>query len=367
MLLAGCQHGPHHAQTEAQTIAPTVAHVNAPVAVYSTYLSDKASEQCAALQNDNAPCRDDVIDAKTFLQALQDKQYFKEAVASAPDYDYEVLIANQAATIETGNTIQHLLNSATFGAYDLPRSTHYFTEVTVQWRGMEIHSQLFTLTQSTENSDAPIQLATQMLDNWWQHAQSDQVFTARYLFNALQASDYVNNMDLPATIDEFVRTDTQLYPDPFRGVISRYVHPDYDGALIDISVYPITQALSMGTEALLHGELEKDLEDANHIAQARSMNLIIDKPTQPFSVNSDGTTYSGYVLSMHAESDTMEPLFASTYVFRQNDKFIKFSTTFPTRVSDTLVSAAIPHVKVPEESVLMAALRQLSSNQQTAL
>ena len=57
-------------------------------------------------------------------------------------------------------------------------------------------------------------------------------------------------------------------------------------------------------------------------------------------------------------SDSGEALYATIYVFRLEDKFVKFSTTFPSRIGDPLVSEALTQLAVPGESALMKELRK---------
>ena len=68
-------------------------------------------------------------------------------------------------------------------------------------------------------------------------------------------------------------------------------------------------------------------------------------------------------MAVHAENEPGEPLFATTYVFEMKDKLVTLSTTFPPRIADNLVSAALPAIEVPGESALMKTIRGMSSAQ----
>ncbi len=86
-----------------------------------------------------------------------------------------------------------------------------------------------------------------------------------------------------------------------------------------------------------------------------------------FSITGSDHIAEGKVMALTASSESDESLFASTYVFRQQDKIIKITTTFPRHVSDSLVQQAMPSIIVPAPSKLMAAIREMQASQQTAV
>ena len=161
---------------------------------------------------------------------------------------------------------------------------------------------------------------------------------------------------MPETVGEFTKLDTQLFADPFSGSITRYTHPDYEDALVDVTVYPFLAQLSQEESELLPKQLESDLQKANTAANLQHLNLSQVSPAYPYEVNG---SLVGWKLGLSATSDTSPTIYATTYVFRQQDKIVKVSTTFPPDFSDNIVNQLIVNVEVPEESNMMKKVRSL--------
>ncbi|RDV29282.1 hypothetical protein DXV75_02160 [Alteromonas aestuariivivens] len=334
------------------------------IAVYSTYLSEDVSKACAALQEHKSPCEEDAIQPDTFLSVLMQEEQFSQVVASGTEQDYELLIANQAAVVDTSAWWQRSVKFITASTTPLPTEFHLFTEVTLQWRGVEIDSQLIRTVADSEFRQHQQHHAQQILELWLDTAEQRHLFSAEYLYRSVKASDYLTQMRLPDHIENFTQSDTQLYRDPFKGVISRYVHPAYENALLDISVSPIVAPLTQDTHKVLWESLEKEHRDAELIARARGLELKVDSPIQPTALNMNCAGCDvGFMLALSAQSADEEPLYATTYVFRQHDKIIKLSATFPATVADALVAEAMPQIHVPTESPLMSGLRKLLEKQ----
>ncbi|WP_414828040.1 hypothetical protein [Alteromonas sp. H39] len=369
VALTGCQlSSPTFVGDELVVVdQPTGHKVKAPIAFFSTYPSENASEACRAANEQKQSCVDDPISPQQFLDILSEQDWFTAVLPSSSGSDYELLISNQSATVTNGSAWQNTINTLSMGTVALPTHVRNFTEVTVQWRGVEIDTRLLDVTVSSLTDQNIQDVARTALTRWWQDVSNNGVFSARYLYSALDASDYFANMQLPAQIGDFVKEDTQLYHDPFKGVISRYLHPQYDNALLDISVYPILSPLNQSDDALLNSELQQDLAQAKEVAMARDMTLDDDGGIRAFSVKGTTQNADGKVMALTASSDYAESLFASTYVFRQQDKIVKITTTFPRHVSDSLVQQAMPLIIVPEQSKLMAAIRGMQATQQTSV
>ena len=369
VALTGCQlSAPSFVGDELITANQQTGHkVRAPVAFFSTYPSNNASETCRIVNRKKQACEDDPISPQQFLDVLSEQDWFTAVLPSSSGSDYELLISNQSATVADGTPWQSTISALSLGTVSTPVYVRNFTEVTVQWRGVEIDTRLLDITVPALTEQNAQDIARTALTRWWQDVSDNDVFSARYLYSALDASNYFDNMQLPTHIGDFVKDDTQLYHDPFKGVISRYLHPQYENALLDISVYPILSPLSQSDDTLLHSELQQDLAQAKDVASARDMTLDDDGGITPFSIAGSDRIAEGKVMALTATSENAESLFASTYVFRQQDKIIKITTTFPRRVSDSLVQQAMPSIIVPEPSKLMAAIREMQASQQTAV
>ncbi|MCW8107328.1 hypothetical protein OPS25_02260 [Alteromonas ponticola] len=334
--------------------------INAPVGVFSTYLSQPAQAKCDTLVAAQLKCIDDAIDVKYFFNALKGSGLLPHASPGSEEADYQILIANQAATIASPNWWDYTLHYLTDADTPLADEVQHFTEFTVQWRGVEIDSQLIQ-TYLAMNDDHNLEsVADAVVAKWWSDAAQRGLFTAQYLFKAIKASDYLNDMRVPEVIASFTRFDTQLFHDPFQGAITRYTHNEFDDALLDITVFPLTTSLDASIESTLINILQKEESNARFVAQARNLMFEVDQPVTEFLANKRVTADTVYMLAVHAEGEESEPIYATTYVFRQQDKIIKLSTTFPPRIANPLIEQAIASIKVPAESPLMAALREIA-------
>lgn len=355
-LLAGCQQVPE-TQEKPATFLPQY-HVSAPVSLFATYASPTLTAECEAL-NDNAPCEEDAVGGLQFAATLAEKKWFDEVLTDTDNADYEILIASLSADGPVPDESGLTLHSATAGLWPADTVPYYFTELTVQWRGVEINSQQFRTVAMSEKTEAA--LSEEILNTWWLSAIEKRVFSAEYLFAALGASDYRSELVLPEHIGEFTLEDSQYYPDPFKGIITRYSHPEFADALIDITVSPVMMDLSVPVETRLKTALEINLQEASQIALIQKLELVTDSPVEVFNVDTPEHQFSGYRLAVHAENEQAEPVFATTYVFEMEDKLVTLATTFPPRIADELIAAALPSIDVPGESELMKAIRKMAS------
>ncbi|NVK58215.1 MAG: hypothetical protein HWE26_21695 [Alteromonadaceae bacterium] len=320
--------------------APAETPFNLPVNVFSSYISDATAKQCKAAQSTQAECKNDGIAANDFLTALEQLSLFAELSPSLSQYDYELLIANQI-------TESH----SPVGSVDAaPQS---YTEFSVEWRGMQLDSHLVHYEHSGQVTAQDVE---QIILQWWQHAEKQHIFTTPYLYQAMGASDYTNQLILPESLNEFQLARQYLYPDPFKGVLARYLHPSFTEAVLDITIYPVLSVLNEHTSTRLSKELTDAISEARETAAARQMNIDVKQHLTPFN-NESAIAEQGLMSEMVAESESGESLYASIYVFQLEDKFVKISTTFPARVGDDLVRAALKEVRVPPESPLMKELR----------
>ena len=348
---------PSSAVSEASVIAISLA-------VFSTYPSETLIGACGDTET-TQDCIEDTITPEAFISSLIAKSWFTEIKPFGNDSDYELLIANVAKRDETSNITKELSGE--------PSVERHFTELTLQWRGIEIDS--LVISSYVNSNETPTVKAIEPLVSWYKHATENALFTPRFLYHALNASDYGNHLSVPESLGDFTRLDTQLYPDPFKGSITRYTHPTFEDALVDVTVYPILAKLdtnassskgntasaantenSARTDAFLHQQLDEDWNKADHVANARNLTLSQPQPISPFNVVGFA---NGWRLALKAESPVDDPIFATTYIFTRKDKIVKVATTFPSDFSDNLANELIAHITVPEESMLMQQVRAM--------
>lgn len=320
--------------------APDKAPFTVAVNVFSSYISDAVEQQCRDASLTQTACKNDGIPANEFLAGLERLNLFTELSPSVSRHDYELLIANQVAD----TPLQENSKPA------LPLQS--FSEFSVEWRGVQLDSFVVHYWHQGLVTQHDIE---QIILRWTTHASEQSIFSTPYLYQAMGASDYTNKLVLPDFLGEFQLARQYLYPDPFKGVLARYLHPTFSEAVIDISIYPVLAPLS-GEQSLRIGhELEDAVDQARQIAVDRAMAMQIMRHQQPFEGVSP---LAGVMSEITAESDSGEALYASIYVFQLEDKFVKFSTTFPSRIADPLVSQALNELSVPPQSALMKELRK---------
>ena len=342
LCILGCAHQVTP-PVPAQPILPVPE--NTPIAldinVFSSYLSEQGMAACQTDLPKSYQCKNDGIPAGDFLNALSSLALFENLSPSVSRHDYELLIGNQLTQPEESSNAHS------------PRKS--VTEFSVEWRGVSIDTFSVEYWHQNQGAISPSDVS-QVILTWWKHVENAKVFSTPYLYAAMGASDYNTQLHLPETLDAFSLSQRYLYPDPFRGVIARYTHPEFEEAILDIAVYPMLSALTQTSDVSVKAELKKAVDTANEVAKARAMAVTMQQLFTP--VESAFLPNAGVMAEMFAESETGESLFASIYVFQIEDKFVKFSTTFPARISDPLVQAAFPHLQVPPESALMKEIRR---------
>ncbi|MEW9798910.1 hypothetical protein [Alteromonas sp. CYL-A6] len=347
LWLSGCA---VNAPSQVSAVSETPSLPVTGLALYSTYPSDNMTLQC---RENPTPCVEDMIAPEAFLKAIKNAPNAASMLASDTHRsDYELLIANLGQ--QHPKTFWQSVSATLSGNGNTAVQSTQFAEFTVVWRGVELSSTV--VKQQFTGSDSDEDMAASLINQWWDSVSSSDVFSSHFLYQSLKASNYRDDMLVPQKIDAFDRITTEWYPDPMEGVISRYVHPDYQEAMLDINVFPIRQSLASDTTSILAQEIHRDYSQARQVAQARNLTLREVQPVSQFPLT--GQREGGLRLSLMAESETTDKIYASIYVFRQEDKIVKITTTLPSRFSDSLVAEAMTSIKVPSESVLMATLRE---------
>lgn len=322
--------------------APEATPFDLAVNVYSSYISDEVEQQCNTAALSKRPCKNDGIPANDYLKGLEKLSLFAELSPSVSRHDYELLIANQVADFPTG---QQQLSS------DLPLQS--FTEFAVEWRGVHLDSFLVHYWHESKVEPEDVE---QIILRWSEHARQQHIFSTLYLYQTMGASDYSTALTLPDLLGEFQLARQFLYPDPFKGVLARYLHPSFSEAIMDIAIYPVLAPLTGDQAQRVSHELEDAVEQAKQIAVERAMAMEIKQHQKIF--RHDSSAMQGVMSEIAAEGDSGEALYATIYIFQLEDKFVKFSTTFPSRIGDPLVKEALSQLSVPAESALMKELRK---------
>jgi hypothetical protein len=262
------------------------------------------------------------------------------------------LIASQLRKTSAQAPIQKMLSSI-YLAPKVASANSLHSEFTLQWRGFALDT--YSTSTALADDQSYQQQALEMVSRWKNHAALVGIFTRDFLYTSLKASDYRRDLFIPSQLGEFYLEDTQLYADPFKGAISRFRHPMFENAILDITVSPILTTLKKVDNNWLINELAEDLKRAESVAVEKRMVLTVDQPISSYS----STQADGHYFSVHAYDEYNEPLYAATYLFKQKDKLVKFTSSFPHHVADPLVEEALKSLKVPDESELMEQIRAM--------
>lgn len=321
----------------------TLAKAEMPI--YAAYASDELVTQC-----EQSECYLNTFDGAaltSIVASLPSSMIIEDALSVS---DYEVLIGNALINID-----------------EQTQQAELVLEITTSWRKVPIDDLVLRQHTRLENTE---KAAKSLLAQWALHIENNLVLEADKIYQTLGASDYTKELQVPENIGDFQRMQSAVYRDPLMGSVTRYTHPRFDTAVVDISVYPYSPFLkaSVPDEANQNPHSINDdhwlqLEMENEISQIKA--LIAQANIQDFSISSiqastiviDGQLLEGLRLEVLLHTQT-DPVYSTQYVFQQNDKIIKLTGNLPEYMMSALVNESLPQIKVPHESSFMRTLRQ---------
>lgn len=318
--------------------------VKAEMPIYAAYVSDDIAAQCEVSE-----CKLNTFDAEaltSIVTSLPSSMMIEDALSVS---EYEVLIGNALVNINQQNHEAELV-----------------FEITTSWRKVPIDDLVLRHTTHINNIE---ETAKNLLAQWARHIEQNLVLEADKIYQTLGASDYSKELHVPENIGDFKRMQSAVYRDPLLGSITRYTHPRFDTAVVDISVYPYSPFLKSAANTktkqghLINGKQRLQLEMENEITQIRE--LITQANIEDFSISTiqpavivvDGKSVEGFRLEVLLHTQT-DPVYSTQYVFQQNDKIIKLTGNLPEYMMSALVTESMPQIKVPNESSFMRSLRQ---------
>ena len=327
------------ASTSLFLIGNTEAHASSPPAqqqlnVYLAEASDEKVTQCEIeeYQCDFAAVTNaDVELAVSRLQSVSNLPT-QQILANLNSTDYDLLIS---ATLMESKSEQAYLA----------------IEFMTTWRGVPIDFISIDSQQAESNVNA---LLSNGIEKWLNRVSQSQTFESHTLHKALGASDYINELKLPQYIGDFALSKQHLNTDPFEGILSRYIHKNFDLAVLDVYVYPL---LEMQIEKQLRISLLNEQADIKALSSSLGEDALqmseikrIDALSEQFGVD---------VFAFEAKLETsVEPLFVSQYAYVKEDKIVRFSANMPMYVSDPLIPQAMREISVPTVSSFMLQLRE---------
>jgi hypothetical protein len=349
ICLAGCQSAvKENAKIELRSDQPLPE-----VSFFASYLSDDVAQQCQLFnQRPSAQqCVEDPVNPELYWSALKDSALFEQVHLSKDNQDYEILISSAGFTR---------------GDRGPAHKQKVVAEISVTWRNIELKQYKFELPLLISNDEkadlaANVEFAHLLVSRFLQQTRDDGLFSAEFIYAKLKASDYQHELTIPENISDFQFSQKHQFADPLQGVMVRYLHPLYVGDVIDLYVYPIVNASWSDAKLTIKQELDKVSGEMRGVADSQQMAALNIGDMQELQWNIGDKSYKGYYLSADAEDAHEQKIYASTYIFVLNDKYIKFTATFPANIATDFIKQAVPYIKVPQESILMAELRKRAS------
>jgi hypothetical protein len=301
--------------------------------VYAAQLSDEVISEC-----ESKSCTLNVLDAATLSNILNKHPMSMDVHEALNLSEYELLVSS--ALIET----------------DTQRGEKALVlEMTTSWRGIPVDD--FNL--KVPHSDTLDATATAVLNQWVSSVQENEVFSAERIYKIIGASDYQNQMQLPETIGDFVRSQTALYHDPLQGSITRYLHPDFADAVVDVSVYPVSPFThpDKNLEESLSAEMQIERTQIQTLIEQAQMSDYLISEIQTTELTSASGPISGLAMEVALETQ-IDPVYSTQFLFTQNDKFVKLTGNLPKGMMLSLVNESVAQIKVPQESSFMQSMRQ---------
>jgi hypothetical protein len=314
------------------------ASKNADIPIYAAHVTETLSTYCQS--KSVSSCKLNALSQVELLSSLFTTDNTSQITKTLERSEYELLIGS--AIVETNK--------------DSSLSQKLVFEISSQWRGITIDDvELSVDIAGTENAGITTASNT-LMAQWIESALSKGIFDAEYLHQFLGASDYKNELKVPKQIGDFALSRQHLFSDPMKGMLSRYIHKDFELAVFDVYVYPLKTNGSL--ESQTQKELLHEQNDIQMMSRALGEGALT--MTDIYEIGDIEGVEDIRVFAFEASLQTKsEPLFATQYAYVKNDKVVKFSINVPARITDKLIGQAINSIVVPKESSLMKQVRHV--------
>lgn len=331
LLVAACS------STSEQTQMPPVANEKELPAL-GIFLQSSAPDLQKTCERKSArqDCAVNALALELFQQSLQQTALFPVVVAEQAGADYELLISS-ISYLENRNKVQ--------------------ARFTLTWRGLPLKQYEYKISRSGERNNRAF--AGELVSHFLQDALKQKVFSPGFLAHNLKSEDYEDDLKAPQQVSNFSLSERRIYNDPLEGSTLTYRDPSYSNDKIEVSVYPIPTSDIGDTEAILEEETEKLRDNLTDFATDLNLPPLHMTEDMLLSWNMMDKQFSGYYLDAKIEKDGLEPFYASYFFFVQEDKIVKFTTTFPSRFALDFVKQTLPRMSVPGESAFISNLRRL--------
>lgn len=345
-----------------------------PIGVFYSELNESLRGDCLEFRSRSMLhyCRENSFDLSELAQALSASGRFNGVIARDLRPDYQILVSSAEFQFDGADSMAGaVVSGASLMLIPMKVETTLKTEFTVMWRGNVVdrfshempvdHSiSLFTSLEAYDQN-----VAKALAEAFLKDVDTHNSMSASRLVKALDASDYEADVIIPEELAEFRLTGRHLYRDPFLGTMLSFNHHQFTFDRIDVFIYPIRATDWNNTQEVIEGELESVRAEIKYIEQEGHINNVELGSSDIRRWTVDSTSIPvGFTDGYYVDAQS-ERLYTSTYVFIQEDKFVKVRASFPKNQNeptvtapDDFVRALIPSLTVPEESLFMARLRK---------
>lgn len=171
-------------------------------------------------------------------------------------------------------------------------------------------------------------------------------------------SNYDQNLKLAEETENFVLVDKQIFEEPELGMMARYVDKVFPEDNITVYIYPIRNIQWDDQESILNKEMDYIFSDIDLAVQEGFYKIRSEDKRSEFIVSNSIQSYEGLKASFTLTDKEDVLFYSDNFLFLAEDKYIKFRTSFDSRMNkeltgDAIVNELLPLIKVPAESSYM--------------
>lgn len=175
-------------------------------------------------------------------------------------------------------------------------------------------------------------------------------------------TDYENQLAAPKVADQFILKQKKVFVEPSLGVMLEYQNRDFPEDRINAYIYPIRNISWDDKDATLEEELKMALYDIDGAIQAGHYKSRDSEAFFDFSFTTKRGKFDGKKATLAITLNNDVLIYSDIYLFMAEDKYIKFRTSYDSRLSkrsmgDEVVQSILPLIAVPPESTYMKTLR----------
>ncbi|MGB1296753.1 MAG: hypothetical protein ACPG8A_00695 [Psychrobium sp.] len=343
------------------------------VSIYHTKLSSELKDKCQNFAEESVlnHCHINKVSTRQYSKQFKDTNLFEEVHFANDNIEYSIAISTASMDSETAGEIsQAALSGASLLLVPMTNSMDVDAEVSVYWRNFKIKQYEYQLPYTSsislfsDKEDADIDFAQSLVSNVLKDLQTDQTLSTRFLAQTLKASNYEQELVVPAKIANFDNMGQYIYNDPLLGSSTTYAADGFHNDRIDLYVYPIRK-VDLSDEQRLLAEESKSIENEfNSVAKQLEWTNVKFSAPKTLTVQHKNQQINGIYFEGEYLQKLGEKSFTSVYLFKLKDKFVKFRASFPERFITQPISKVFSQIRVPDESVFMKELRAEGKKQQ---